>query len=113
MSRRGRAAALPDGPHQRPAVLDENGLVVRHRDAQGRVRSYAFGALPVPKAFGRSLAALYAAKCAPGGGWDSIETSEAHWYLAEQHAVVRALPYQLRPGTPTSKSVSHVAVIYV
>ncbi|MFB9466410.1 hypothetical protein [Streptomyces cinereospinus] len=45
------------------------------------MRSYDFGVLPVPEAFQRSLAALYAAKCAPGGGWDSVETSEAHWYL--------------------------------
>ncbi|MFF4764666.1 hypothetical protein [Streptomyces sp. NPDC001292] len=54
---------------------------MQHRDAQGMMRSYDFGALPVPEAFQRSLAALYVVKCAPGGGWDSVETSEAHWYL--------------------------------
>ncbi|MGW1564369.1 hypothetical protein ACWCQ1_49230 [Streptomyces sp. NPDC002144] len=83
MSRRGRTAALPDGPHQRLQVLEEDGLVVRHQDAQGRVSSYDFGVLPVPRIFQQSLAVLYAAKCAPGGGWDSIETSEAHWYLVK------------------------------
>ncbi|MFJ2746359.1 hypothetical protein ACIO3O_42620 [Streptomyces sp. NPDC087440] len=86
MSRRGRAAAVPAGPHQRPPVLEEDGLAVRHGDAQGRVRTYDFGVLPVPEAFQRSLAVLYAAKCAPGGGWDSIETSEGHWYLVRPFA---------------------------
>ncbi|GGW17204.1 hypothetical protein ACIQJ8_33315 [Streptomyces globisporus] len=56
---------------------------MEHRDAQGKVRRYDFGKLPVPDAFQRSLAALYAAKCAPGGGWDSIASSEAQWYLVK------------------------------
>lgn len=54
---------------------------MEHRDPQGRTRSYDFAVLPIPPVFQRSLAALYAAKCAPGGGWDSVETSEANWYL--------------------------------
>lgn len=86
MSRRGRTAALPEGPHERPTVRDEASLVVEHRDAQGRVRSYDFGVLPVSEAFQRSLAVLYAAKCSPGGGWDSVETSEGHWYLVRPFA---------------------------
>ncbi|MFJ5548622.1 hypothetical protein [Streptomyces sp. NPDC093225] len=59
---------------------------MEHRDAQGRVRRYDFGRLPVPEDFQRSLAALYVAKCAPGGGWDSIESSEANWYLIKPFA---------------------------
>ena len=86
MSRRGRAAALPDGPHQRPKALEPDGRVVTHRDQQGRVRRYDFAALPVPEPFQRSLAMLFAAKCAPGGGWDSAETSEASWYLVRPFA---------------------------
>ncbi|MFJ3778977.1 hypothetical protein ACIPX0_45650 [Streptomyces sp. NPDC090075] len=86
MSRRGRAAALPDGPHQRPQVLEEDGLAVRHEDAQGRVHTYDFGTLPVPEALQRTLAVLYPAKCAPGGGWDSIKTSEARRYLVKPFA---------------------------
>ncbi|BBC38515.1 hypothetical protein SGFS_098090 [Streptomyces graminofaciens] len=60
--------------------------MVRHRDAQGRQRSYDFGTFPVPEAFQRSLAALFAAKCAPGGGWDSVESSEASWYVTRPFA---------------------------
>ncbi|WP_338783712.1 hypothetical protein [Streptomyces sp. DG1A-41] len=81
MSRRGRAAALPDTPHQRPTALYQTGLAVTHRDQQGRVRRYDFGTFPAPEPWQRSLAVLFAAKCAPGGGWDSVETSEANWYL--------------------------------
>ncbi|MBE1603047.1 hypothetical protein [Streptomyces stelliscabiei] len=60
--------------------------MVRHRDAQGRQRSYDFGSFPVPEPFQRSLAALFAAKCAPGGGWDSVESSEASWYVVRPFA---------------------------
>ncbi|MFE0732093.1 hypothetical protein ACFW2X_28355 [Streptomyces antibioticus] len=86
MSRRGRAAALPDSPHQRPQALEHDGLVVTHRDQQGRVRHYDFGALPVPGPLQHSLAVLFAAKCTPGGGWDSVETSEASWYVVRPFA---------------------------
>lgn len=86
MSRRGRAAALPDGRHQRPVVMAEDSLVVMHRDERGSVRAYDFGTLPIPEGFQRSLADLFAAKCAPGGGWDSVETSEARWYLVRPFA---------------------------
>ncbi|MFF7975855.1 hypothetical protein [Streptomyces sp. NPDC007905] len=55
--------------------------MVTHRDHQGRVRRYDFGTFPAPEPWQRSLAVLFAAKCAPGGGWDSVETSEANWYL--------------------------------
>ncbi|MFL0395159.1 hypothetical protein ACH0CM_20850 [Streptomyces albus] len=68
-------------PHQRPKALEHDGLVVIHRDQQGRVRDYDFGTFPAPEPWQRSLAALFAAKCRPGGGWDSVETSEASWYL--------------------------------
>ncbi|MEU2119585.1 hypothetical protein ABZ567_29000 [Streptomyces sp. NPDC016459] len=86
MSRRGRTAALPEQPHRRPAVLEEGGLAVEHRDPQGRRRSYDFAVLPIPPAFQRSLAVLYAARCSPGGGWDSVKTSEGYWYLVRAFA---------------------------
>ncbi|WP_217255133.1 hypothetical protein [Streptomyces sp. AC602_WCS936] len=86
MSRRGHAAALPDGPHQRPMALEHDGLVVTHRDQQGRVRRYDFGTVLVPSPWQRSLAVLFAAKCTPGGGWDSVESSEATWYMVRPFA---------------------------
>ncbi|MFD4659676.1 hypothetical protein ACFWP2_29075 [Kitasatospora sp. NPDC058444] len=50
------------------------------------MRSYNFATLPLPLPFQRSLAALYAAKCAPGGGWDSVRTSEGQWYVVRPFA---------------------------
>ncbi|WP_406407367.1 hypothetical protein [Streptomyces halstedii] len=55
--------------------------MVTHRDQQGRVRCYDFATFPAPEPWQRTLAVLFAAKCAPGGGWDSVETSEGNWYL--------------------------------
>ncbi|MEU3344221.1 hypothetical protein ABZ723_04295 [Streptomyces sp. NPDC006700] len=80
MSRRGRKAALPDGPHHRPAVLEPATLVVHHRDRQGATATFDFAELPVAAVMQRSLAALFAARCAPGGGWDSFQTSRGNWY---------------------------------
>ncbi|MER5546727.1 hypothetical protein ABT072_30775 [Streptomyces sp. NPDC002589] len=57
-----------------------------HRDQQGRVRRYDFGTFTVPGPLKRSLAVLFAAQCAPGGGWDSVETSEASWYVVRPFA---------------------------
>ncbi len=60
--------------------------MVTHRDVQGRVRVYDFGTFPVPEPLQHSLATLFAAKCAPGGGWDSVESSEGSWYLVRPFA---------------------------
>ncbi|MGJ5828056.1 hypothetical protein [Streptomyces ossamyceticus] len=79
MSRRGRKATLPDEPHHRPAVLAEDGLRVRHLDKAGIVRDYDFATLSAPPAMLRSLAVLFAARCAPGGGWDSTDSSFGTW----------------------------------
>ncbi|AOW86926.1 hypothetical protein BC342_10555 [Streptomyces olivaceus] len=81
MSRRGRKAALPEAGHQRPAVLDTSGLVVRHRSKLGTVKEFDFAELPFAPAMRRSLAVLFAAKCAPGGGWDSHDSSVHIWRL--------------------------------
>ncbi|MER8066966.1 hypothetical protein ABTZ59_01420 [Streptomyces sp. NPDC094034] len=81
MSRRGRKAALPEAGHQRPTVLDTSGLVVRHRSKLGTVKEFDFAELSFAPAMRRSLAALFAAKCAPGGGWDSHDTSVHIWRL--------------------------------
>ncbi|MFG2488013.1 hypothetical protein ACGFSI_35380 [Streptomyces virginiae] len=64
----------------------EQGLVVRHQNRQGRVALYDFATLPVAPAFQRSLAVLFAAKCAPGGGWDSIKTSDGNWWMIRPFA---------------------------
>ncbi|MFG2631420.1 hypothetical protein [Streptomyces sp. NPDC048473] len=42
--------------------------------------------MPVAVPFQRSLAALFAAKCAPGGGWDSLKTSDAAWWVLRPFA---------------------------
>ncbi|MFC5918239.1 hypothetical protein [Streptomyces pulveraceus] len=60
--------------------------MVTHRDARGRKRAYDFSTFSVPEPWQRSLAALFAVKCAPGGGWDSIESSEASWYVVRPFA---------------------------
>lgn len=79
MSPRGSRAARPEQIHQRPVVLAETGLLVEHRDKCGRVRRYDFTKLPLAPDMQRSLAEMFAAKCAPGGGWDSTESSETSW----------------------------------
>ncbi|PBO20209.1 hypothetical protein CLM83_01890 [Streptomyces albidoflavus] len=61
--------------------MEHDGLVVTHRDQQGRVRRYNFDTFPAPGPWQRSLAVLFAGKCSLGGGWESVETSEANWYL--------------------------------
>ncbi|MER5845837.1 hypothetical protein ABT126_01720 [Streptomyces sp. NPDC002012] len=81
MSRRGRKAALPEVGHQRPVVLDASGLVVRHRSKMGTNKEFDFAELPFAPAMRRSLAALFAAKCAPGGGWNTHDTSVHMWRL--------------------------------
>ncbi|MGQ4355847.1 hypothetical protein [Streptomyces drozdowiczii] len=60
--------------------------MVTHRDARGRARAYDFSTLPVPVPWQRSLAKVFTAKCAPGGGWDSLESSEGSWYIVRPFA---------------------------
>lgn len=80
MSRRGRKAALPTTPFRRPPVLgeDPSDVVVRHTTKQGATRAYDFGRLPMAAAMQRSLAVLFAAKCA-NGAWTSLRSSEHTW----------------------------------
>ncbi|MEU8205881.1 hypothetical protein [Streptosporangium sp. NPDC049046] len=86
MSTRGRRAARPEQPHHRPVPLAPQGLVVEHRDRKGRIATYDFGTLPIAPALQRSWAVVFAAFCAPGGGWDSRHTSEDMWWLLGQFA---------------------------
>ncbi|MEJ8638947.1 hypothetical protein [Streptomyces sp. MS2.AVA.5] len=79
MSRRGRSAALPGTPHHRPVVREQGGLVVRHRGAKGSVADYDFALLPLAPPMQHAWAALFASRCAPGGGWDSLTSSRAMW----------------------------------
>ncbi|MGW2540836.1 hypothetical protein ACWC5I_08165 [Kitasatospora sp. NPDC001574] len=79
MSGRGRRASLP-GPGEGPSCpqpLDGDGLVVRHRNAQGFVREYDFALLPAAGPMQRSIARLFAVPC--GRSWTSHRTSESHW----------------------------------
>ncbi|WP_371787135.1 hypothetical protein [Streptomyces albidoflavus] len=55
--------------------------MIRHQDRQDRVVTYDFGRLPGPLGLRRDLAARFAARCAPGGGWESVESSRPLWYL--------------------------------
>ncbi|MFH8559868.1 hypothetical protein [Streptomyces sp. NPDC017988] len=50
-------------------MITADGLVVVHRDGQGRSATCDFAALPAAAPFQRSLARLFAAKCAPSGSW--------------------------------------------
>ncbi|TJZ95675.1 hypothetical protein [Actinacidiphila oryziradicis] len=92
MSRRGRPAVLPDQPHRGPDVLEPGSLLVRHRSVQGTTRSYDFASLPIAAAMRQSWATVFAARCTPGGGWNTLRASMANWraltvfarFLAEQ-----------------------------
>ncbi|MEU5050124.1 hypothetical protein [Streptomyces sp. NPDC021096] len=86
MSRRGRKAALPEADHRRPEVLSDSGLVVKHRIKSGSVKEYDFAALPFAPAMRHSVAGLFGAKCAPGGGWAAHDTSSQMWGLLRAFA---------------------------
>jgi len=88
VSARGRRASLPAAGHARPERVVEDGqggLLVRHYDAEGRVREYSFASLPVAEPMQRSLATLFAARCTPGT-WASHETSAAAWLSMQRFA---------------------------
>ncbi|MGA4861715.1 hypothetical protein ACPB9J_03620 [Streptomyces lavendulocolor] len=55
--------------------------MVRHRSKMGTDKEYDFAELAFAPAMRKSLAALFAAKCAPGGGWNSHDTSVRTWWL--------------------------------
>ncbi|WP_339151417.1 hypothetical protein WID27_01390 [Streptomyces sp. F41] len=95
MSRRGRSATLPDAPHHRPVVREPGSLVVRHRSAKGEVADYDFTALPLAPTMQQSWAALFAARCAPGGGWNSLTSSRSTW--KELRAFARFLAARDQP----------------
>lgn len=97
MSGRGHRASLPAGGHARPEYLvaDERGaVVVRHGNREGRVREYDFSQLPAAGPVQASLAALFAARCAPGR-WAAHATSAGAWLLLRQFA--EFLARQQRP----------------
>lgn len=81
MSPRGRRAAQPEEVHHRPEALEDSGLVVCHQDRRQRTVTYDFGRLPGPLGLRRDLASRFAARCVPGGGWDSVESSRSFWHL--------------------------------
>lgn len=81
MSGRGRRAALPHEPHHRPVRRPHEGLEVEHRDRKGRTATFSFDQIAVGAELQEAFARWFAQKCAPGGGWDSLETSRAMWWL--------------------------------
>ncbi|MFG3023374.1 hypothetical protein ACGFZQ_33320 [Streptomyces sp. NPDC048254] len=58
---------------------------------------YDFSTLPLAPAMQRSWAALFAARCAPGGGWNSLSASRSTW--KELRAFARFLAAQDQPPT--------------
>ena len=79
---RGLRAALPSGDYRRPAVLDDDGVVVVHVSEKGDQRAlYDFSRLPVPAGLQRSLAALFARQADPAGPWRSVASSQDAWSL--------------------------------
>ncbi|MFI1349611.1 hypothetical protein ACH4UR_25370 [Streptomyces lydicus] len=61
-------------------------MLVQHRAKNGAVREYDFATLAVAPAMRRSLAAVFAVKCAPGGGWNSHDSSKQIWHLLREFA---------------------------
>ncbi|MET8629608.1 hypothetical protein ABZW30_38765 [Kitasatospora sp. NPDC004669] len=65
---------LPPAGYSTPPVLEPlAGLVVHHRDRDGRQRDFDFSALAAPEPLQRSLAALFAAR---SRGWGAHETAD-------------------------------------
>jgi hypothetical protein len=92
VSGRGRRAALPAAGHARPEYLagnEQGGLTVRHCNREGRVREYDFAVLPVAAPMQASLAALFAARCAPGR-WSAHRSSETGWFQLRRFAAFLA-----------------------
>ncbi|MFD7641628.1 hypothetical protein ACFV4P_13335 [Kitasatospora sp. NPDC059795] len=94
MSGHGRRAELPAAGHHRPEVLADGALVVRHVNAAGRMKEYDFALLPVAEAMRHSLAALFAARCAPSR-WTAHGSSENAWRAV--HSFARFLARQSAP----------------
>ncbi len=94
MSPRGRTASLPPIDHVRPEYLAPDGLVVHHYNGAGRVREYDFAVLPVAEPMQRSLAALFAARCAPHR-WTVHASSTLYWRQLETFTAF--LSRQVRP----------------
>lgn len=113
----GTRAALPAGGHQRPAVLDDGGVIVVHVSEKGDQRAlYDFSRLPVPAALQRSLAALFARQAGPTGPWRSIASSREAWRLlgtfARWLAALKAPPGdvdQISPATWNQWRVSRAS----
>ncbi|WP_405958140.1 hypothetical protein [Streptomyces phaeochromogenes] len=78
MSGRGRKAVLPPGGLDFPESAVADGLVVEHRNREGRVASYDFAVLPVAEPLQRSLAVLFAGQCRTGT-WSTHGTSRTMW----------------------------------
>jgi hypothetical protein len=81
VSGRGNRAALPADGHTRPEYLltdNHGGTVVRHYNSRGEVLEFDFTKLAVSEQMRASLAALFAARCAPDR-WSVHLTSKATW----------------------------------
>ncbi|MGX1797990.1 hypothetical protein ACWIGN_19450 [Streptomyces albidoflavus] len=78
MSMRGRRAALPPVDAAFPDSAVPDGLLVEHRNYEGRVACYDFSMLSVAQPLQRSLAVLFASECR-AGRWSAHATSRALW----------------------------------
>ncbi|MEV7960354.1 hypothetical protein ACIOHC_43025 [Streptomyces sp. NPDC088252] len=91
MSRRGRRAVLPQDDAAFPEPVVPDGLLVEHRNHEGRIATYDFAPLPVTEPLQRSLTVLFICECRRGR-WSAHATSRALWrevarfaaYLSEQ-----------------------------
>lgn len=66
MSRRGRAAALPQGAPTSHGLLAGGTIVRRYVDADRKARDFDFGRLPVSQELQGVLAQAFADRTAPG-----------------------------------------------
>ncbi|TYR65141.1 hypothetical protein [Streptomyces parvus] len=71
---------MPAEPHHRPAPRQHDGLKVEHRDKKGNIDTFEFDRLPISAELQHAFARWFSEKCAPGGGWDSLKSSQAMWF---------------------------------
>lgn len=80
MSRRGRAAAIPQpGASTIHGLLAGETIVRRYVDADRKARDFDFGRLPVSQELQRVLAVAFADRTAPGRGLKSMDTLQTYY----------------------------------
>lgn len=104
MSRRGRAAALPQGAPTSHGLLAGGTIVRRYVDADRKARDFDFGRLPVSQELQGVLAQAFADRTAPGRGLRSMDSLQAYYrairLFAEYLATLDARPAVLADVVP-------------